>query len=135
MRIIKEKNITLLQGTPVTWQMMMDSGWDAPIPLRCLSGGEALPKTLALEILERSSELWNLYGPTETTVYSAIYQCEKEAVVSGPNIVSIGHPIDNTVIYILDEELQAKPFGLVGELYIGGLGVAKGYYGRDDLTQ
>ena len=135
LRIIKEKNITLLQGTPVTWQMMMDSGWDAPIPLRCLSGGEALPKTLALEILERSSELWNLYGPTETTVYSAIYQCEKEAVVSGPNIVSIGHPIDNTVIYILDEELQAKPFGLVGELYIGGLGVAKGYYGRDDLTQ
>lgn len=135
LRIINEHKITLLQGTPATWQMMLDSGWNSRIPLRCLSGGEALPKTLALEILNRGSELWNLYGPTETTVYSAIYQCDKEAILTGPNIVSIGHPIDNTAIYILDDNLQTMPFGLVGELYIGGQGVASGYHGREDLTQ
>src|SRR5690606_35313430 len=93
-----------------------------------LCGGEALPEALAEALLPRVGELWNLYGPTETTVWSTI-----ERVRSGDPI-TVGRPIANTTVYVLDEHMQPVPVGVPGELWIGGAGVAQGYLNRPELT-
>ena len=97
--------------------------------MKILCGGEALPRELADQLLARCGELWNMYGPTETTIWSTVYQ-----VRSGEGAISIGRPIANTQIYILDAHLQPVPIGVVGELYIGGDGLARGYFKRPELT-
>jgi len=78
----------------------------------------------------RGRELWNLYGPTETTIWSAAHR-----VRSGENPILIGRPIDNTRMYILNSDGQPVPAGVVGELYIGGNGVARAYWRRPELTE
>jgi len=92
--------------------------------------GEALPETLAREIYQQTSvrKLYNLYGPTEDTTYSTY------ALVPRTGEVTIGRPIANTQAYILDRHRQPVPIGVPGELYLAGDGLARGYYGRDDLT-
>jgi natural product biosynthesis luciferase-like monooxygenase protein len=91
-------------------------------------GGEALTPALASELKDKiSGELFNMYGPTETTVWSAIHQ------VQG-NECSIGKPVANTQLYVLDEQFQLVPVGVKGELFIGGEGVTRGYRSRPDLT-
>jgi thioesterase domain-containing protein/acyl carrier protein len=97
-----------------------------------LCGGEALSEGLAARLREKVKSLWNLYGPTETTVWSSCYQTGLEASTS--STVPVGRPIANTRMYLLDERYQLVPPGAVGELYIGGDGVARGYLNRDDLT-
>ena len=92
-------------------------------------GGEALPRELADRLLGCGRELWNVYGPTETTVWSTV-----ERVQPGQTAITIGRPIDNTEVYIVDKYLQLVPAGIPGELLIGGLGVAKGYLDRPELT-
>jgi amino acid adenylation domain-containing protein len=121
--------VTMMQATPATWRSMIDAGWQGSKGLKVLCGGEALPRDLADQLLERSGELWNMYGPTETTVWSTLYRVEAG---SGP--VSIGRPIANTQIYLVDTNLQPVPVGVAGELCIGGDGVARGYFGRPELT-
>jgi aryl carrier-like protein len=74
--------------------------------------------------------LWNLYGPTETTIWSTV--CK---IVPGPEPISIGRPVSNTQIYLLDGQLEPVPVGVPGELHIAGDGVARGYLGRADLTE
>ncbi|HJX27855.1 MAG TPA: amino acid adenylation domain-containing protein, partial [Thermoanaerobaculia bacterium] len=120
----------VMQATPATWRMLLDSGWTGDPGLRALCGGEALPRDLAAVLAGRTRELWNLYGPTETTVWSAAARLHPEE--SGP--VSIGRPIAETRIYLLDRTLETVPLGVPGELYIGGAGLARGYLGRPDLT-
>lgn len=127
--IIEDKNVSIMQATPSTWQMMLDSGWQKKYPLKVLSGGEALPKVLADQLLLRSEALWNMYGPTETTIWSTIKQ-----VLPADQVLSIGLPINNTLVYIVDEDGRAVPAGVAGEIYIGGDGVAEGYLNRADLT-
>jgi amino acid adenylation domain-containing protein len=125
------QRITLMQATPTTWQMLVNSGWSGNQNLRIFCGGEALPRSLARELLSRSSELWNLYGPTETTIWSCVERVDEQ----GESVtVPIGKPIANTCIYLLDAQQQPVPRGVAGELYIGGTGVARGYLNRDDLT-
>ncbi|MFN2173859.1 MAG: non-ribosomal peptide synthetase, partial [Candidatus Promineifilaceae bacterium] len=97
--------------------------------LKILCGGEAMPRDLADQLLEQSESVWNMYGPTETTVWSAVKRVEP-----GEGIVSIGRPIANTQIYILDNRMQPVPIGATGELYIGGDGLARGYLNRPELT-
>ena len=94
-----------------------------------LCGGEALPRDLADSLLDRSADVWNVYGPTETTIWSSATRLEKR---EGP--VPIGPPIANTQFYVLDERLQPVPVGVTGELYIGGAGLARGYWNRPELT-
>ena len=126
---IAESGATVMQATPASWRLLIDAGWQGKSDLKILCGGELLPPELAGELLTRGSELWNLYGPTETTVWSATQQIE---AVDGP--VSIGRPIDNTGIYILDAEMNPVPVGVDGELYIGGKGLAAGYLHQPELT-
>jgi|GEM_PF-273313 len=126
---IAEKDITIMQATPSTWRMMIDSGWNNIYDLKILCGGEALPKDLADNLVERSSELWNMYGPTETTIWSTVKHIRK-----GETMLTIGRPIQNTQIYILNEELEALAPGIEGEIFIGGEGLAAGYHNQPELT-
>ena len=118
-----------MQATPATWQMLIYSGWDQPIPLRAISTGEALPIVLAKNIMDRVLELWNMYGPTETTIWSAMKKVSKT-----DDVITIGHPIANTQLYIVDEQNRLVEPGKTGELCIAGEGVATGYWKRNDLT-
>lgn len=126
--ILDRQNITMMQATPSTWQMLIDSGWDKKLRLKMLSGGEALPQELVERLLKQGTELWNMYGPTETTIWSTI----KKITPGGQ--VTIGKPINNTSVYIMDEHGNLLPSGRSGEICIGGEGVAEGYLNRPELT-
>ena len=130
--VIEKHQITVIQATPATWRLLFASGWKGKEDLKILCGGEALNKTLALELLSSSQEVWNLYGPTETTIWSAAQKLEKKLEINEP--ITIGRPIANTQFYVLDEYMQPVPIGVPGELYIGGAGIARGYWQKPDLT-
>jgi amino acid adenylation domain-containing protein len=121
--------VTVMQATPATWRLLLTAGWQPGKPLKVLCGGEALPRGLANQLLDRAACVWNVYGPTETTVWSALHLVEGR---DGP--VPIGGPIANTQLYLLDDQFRPVPRGEVGELYIGGTGLARGYRNRPGLT-
>ncbi len=122
---------TVMQATPSLWRLLIDSGkWVRRGQYKLLCGGEALPRQLAQQLVERSAALWNMYGPTETTIWSSV----EHVSVNGEAYQTIGRPIANTQFYILDKSLQPVPVGVSGELYIGGAGVARGYLRRPELT-
>ncbi|MDL2410951.1 AMP-binding protein, partial [Rhizobium calliandrae] len=123
--------ISMMQATPATWRMLLNSGWQGTPDLNVLCGGEALHADLASS-LEGSKSLRNLYGPSETTIWSSSLLIEASS--GEPHNMPIGRPIANTRIYLLDGHGQPVPFGAVGELYIGGAGVARGYLNRPELT-
>ena len=123
---------TVMQATPATWRMLLAAGWRGSLGLKILCGGEALPRELATELLERGGSVWNLYGPTETTIWSALSRVKAGPKV--PALEPIGRPIANTALYILDRWLQPVPEGVRGDLYIGSEGVARGYLRRPALT-
>ena len=124
-----DNDISLLQATPATWRLMIQSGWTGKSDMKVLCGGEPMPSDLVQPLLERCSELWNMYGPTETTVWSAAFQ-----IKSADAPILIGKPIGNTQIYILDANGNEVPVGSEGEVFIGGAGVTLGYRNRPDLT-
>jgi amino acid adenylation domain-containing protein len=127
-RRVKEFSATVVQGTPSTWRMLINAGWEGSAEFKILCGGESLSRDLAQILLTRG-EVWNLYGPTETTIWSTIHKVKS---AEGP--VSIGRPIANTQIYIIDSHLQPAPIGVYGELCIGGDGLARGYLNNPVLT-
>lgn len=127
--ILEKNRITTMQATPSTWRLLLAAGWKGEERFKVLCGGEGFPKDLAHKLLGQCGEVWNMYGPTETTVWST---CKKLSL--DEDIITVGKPIDNTSVYILDKGLNLMPKGVVGELYIGGLGLAEGYYNRADLT-
>jgi amino acid adenylation domain-containing protein len=120
---------TVMQATPSTWRLLLESGWQGDERLTALCGGEALPADLARQLASRCAVLWNLYGPTETTIWSAVQRIEP-----GTASVSLGGPIANTEIHVLDEHLRPVRVGAAGELLIGGGGLARAYLGRPDQT-
>lgn len=122
---------THLQATASTWKAALTAGWKGDRKRCLVSTGEGLPRELAEQLLSRCRVLWNLYGPSETTIFSTAYRVE-----SAPGeLMRIGQPLPNTRIFILDEKMQPVPVGVVGELYIGGVGVARGYWQRPELTR
>ncbi len=127
--LLATSGATVLQATPSTWRMLMEADWPGAPGFRVLAGGEPLPRDLADALLPRVAELWNLYGPTETTIWSTV-----DKVVPGDAPISIGRPIANTQVHILDAALQLVPVGIDGEICIGGAGVASGYHERPTLT-
>jgi amino acid adenylation domain-containing protein len=125
---IDHHGITFLQATPVTWRLLLEAGWKGKADLQIVCTGEAMPRDLSEQLHPIVARLWNLYGPTETTIWSTGYLVRD----AGP--ILIGRPVANTQCYVLDENLQQVPVGVVGELYIGGDGLARGYRNRPDLT-
>jgi amino acid adenylation domain-containing protein len=120
---------TIMQATPVTWRILLGAGYRGAIKALC--GGEALAADLAEQMLAAGMELWNMYGPTETTIWSCV---ERIRDVAEGGAISIGRPIANTQAYVVDSHLQPVPLGVVGELFLGGEGLARGYRGRPDIT-
>ncbi|MBR8840828.1 MAG: amino acid adenylation domain-containing protein, partial [Stigonema ocellatum SAG 48.90 = DSM 106950] len=130
---IAKYQITTLQLVPSLLRMLLSEGLENCKSLhRVFCGGEALP----VELVERfnsklDAELYNLYGPTETTIDATFFSCKGG---NSQQIISIGKPIGNTKIYILDKQLQPVPVGVEGELYIGGAGLARGYLKKANLS-
>ncbi|MGW0468931.1 amino acid adenylation domain-containing protein [Streptomyces sp. NPDC003027] len=131
-RHLAEARPTLVQGTPALWQLLREAGWtpaEMPAGTRLLCGGEALPQDLADFLAAAGhAEVWNLYGPTETTIWSLV------APVRAGEPVTIGAPMWNTGVHLLDERLAPVADGEPGELYLSGDGLARGYHGRAALT-
>src|SRR5262249_50748220 len=121
---------TLMQATPVTWRLLLDSGWQGRPGFKLLCGGEAMPRELANRLLATGGELWNLYGPTETTIWSTIHRVDSRSG-SGP----IGKAIANTQLFVLDDNRELVADGSAGGLYIGGDGLARGYWNRPEITE
>lgn len=126
---LQKSKATIMQATPVTWNLLIDGEWTGSPGLKALCGGETLSPALANTLLDKGVTLWNMYGPTETTVWSTIHR-----VTPGNGPVPIGRPIANTQLYVLDPHQQPVPIGVPGELYIGGEGLSLGYCQRTDLT-
>src|ERR1019366_164594 len=126
--LIERHGVTMMQGTPATWRLMVSAGFAAREGLTMLCGGEALPRGLAAELSRASGALWNVYGPTETTIWSLVSR------VPSSGVIPIGRAIGNTQAYVLDGQQEPLPAGVEGELYVGGAGVARGYLGRSELT-
>lgn len=127
--LIESHNITLMQGTPASWRLLYSSGWQGKKSLTCLVGGEALPQQLALQLLQDHHALWNMYGPTETTIWSSIKQIQSDGHIT------IGNPIHNTQLLVLNDNNQLARFGAKGQLAIAGDGLALGYRYRPELNQ
>jgi acyl-CoA synthetase (AMP-forming)/AMP-acid ligase II len=128
VRLLDDHGATVMQATPVTWRILVESGWTPANHFKALVGGEALPRDLADRLLACGVELWNMYGPTETTVWST---CGR--IIDTTRGISIGRPIANTAIRILDRNVLC-PVGVPGEICIGGAGVTLGYFNRPELT-
>jgi amino acid adenylation domain-containing protein len=120
---------TLMQATPTLWRMLVEAGFSSHAGLKMISAGEALPRDLADRLLAGGGRLWNLYGPTEAAIYSSGGE-----ILAGNDGVTIGRPLANTQLYVLDDRDGIAPPGVVGNLFIGGDGLAKGYFDRSDLT-
>ncbi len=135
LQLMRNSAATVMQATPSTWQMLLHAGWRQSLALRLFSAGEALPTHLADRLLRLGSEVWNLYGPTETTIHSAVQELGPQARqdLQGTS-EAVGRPVANTRIFILDRHFQLVPQGAVGEVFIGGAGLATAYLNRPALT-
>jgi amino acid adenylation domain-containing protein len=127
--LLDRRQATVMQATPVTWRLLLEAGWIPEPGFKSLVGGEALPRDLADQLLACGVELWNMYGPTETTVWST---CAR--ITDTSNGITIGKPIANTTVRLLDARRNLSPIGVPGELCIGGAGVALGYWNRPELS-
>ena len=132
--LIKASSATVMQATPTTWRLLLEAGWRGVPGFRALVGGEALPPDLAIQLRECCTEVWNMYGPTETTVWSTCWKVQPPVTGNPALEISIGRPIANTTVWVLDEQRQLCPIGVPGELWIGGEGVTLGYLNRPELT-
>jgi amino acid adenylation domain-containing protein len=127
--LIDDSGATVMQATPSTWRMLLDDGWTPRRGMRIVIGGEAVPADIAARLRDVMDEVWNFYGPTETTVWSTCWRVGEVG-----STVPVGTPIANTTILIADRAGNPAPAGALGELCIGGAGVARGYLHRPELT-
>ncbi|EDW1774770.1 amino acid adenylation domain-containing protein, partial [Salmonella enterica subsp. diarizonae] len=128
-RLVAHRDVTFMQATPSTWRMMLEAGWQGSPQLTALCGGEALDRELCNRLVCATRRFWNMYGPTETTVWST---CQRIEDVDTP--ISIGTPVAETTVRILNGQGLLQPVGVAGELYIGGAGLARGYLWQPELT-
>jgi amino acid adenylation domain-containing protein len=131
--LLEDSHATVMQGTPSSWRLLIDAGWTGSTEFKALCGGEPMAPDLATALLARCGSLWNVYGPTETTVWSTCARVVQAPGAQAPDI-HIGRPIGNTSVWILDAHGELCPFGVPGEICIGGEGVTKGYLNRPELT-
>jgi len=129
LRKLIENGVTIIYATPYHYKMLMEAGWKGDKSLNMISTAEALPPNIAKILFNLCEKLWNFYGPTETTVFATGYQLRED-----DPCITIGYPVKNATVYILDENRQKVENGVKGEIYIGGKGVARGYLNRPELT-
>jgi amino acid adenylation domain-containing protein len=127
-RKIKKSGPTVMHAPPSAWRRLIDAGWKGSKNLKILSGRERLPQDLGGELLTRCGELWNMFGTLETTFWSAA-----QKITATDQCGLLGRPVAHSRMYVLDDRLQQLPIGAAGNLYIGGPGVANGYWKRPDL--
>ena len=127
--LLTEERVTFMQATPATWRLLLEAHWSGAPHFVACCGGDVLTADLARSLVARVGALWNLYGPTETTVWSTLGRIE-----TGVDLVTIGRPTANTQVYILDRAGAPTPVGVPGEIWIGGAGVASGYWRNPELT-
>jgi arthrofactin-type cyclic lipopeptide synthetase C len=132
-RTIADRQVTIAQFVPSLLRLVLqEHEGSEPLCSFLFSGGEPLDAELAARARECARHAFvNLYGPTEATVDSITWRCAEDSV---PQVVPIGRPIDNARVYILDRRGLPVPIGAVGEIHIGGAGVARGYWNRPELT-
>ena len=128
-QFIASHSVSLMQDA-FFWHQVAQQYAETTLPVRALCGGEAVPHAVARWLSENTERAWNVYGPTETTVWSTA-----DELLHGVDSVTIGRPLANTQCFILDERRRLLPPGVIGEMYISGLGVARGYYGNARQTQ
>lgn len=135
---IARHGVTTLQCVPTLLQALLDTEelHECTTLRQIFSGGEALSKPLAIGCIEAlpACTLVNLYGPTECTINTSAFTVDPRTVHDGADAIAIGAPVHNTRYYILDEHRSPVGVGEVGELYIGGVQLARGYVQRPDLT-
>jgi amino acid adenylation domain-containing protein len=129
IKALSEHRINLLQATPATWRLLLESRWFGQKDLTALCGGEALPRDLARELISRTRALWNVYGPTEATVWATASR-----IVDADAPITIGRVLPQYEAYILDDQKRPLPTGVIGSLYLGGPALARAYRNRPDLT-
>lgn len=127
--LINSVQPTIMQATPATWSLLFKVGWENTFDTKILCGGEPLTKSLKEHFTNYSSEAWNMFGPTETTIWSSIKRIEKDKPIT------IGKPIANTELFVLDDKMNRVHAGIKGELYISGHGLALGYLNKPELTE
>ncbi|SMC96263.1 non-ribosomal peptide synthetase [Pedobacter africanus] len=127
--LIEKQNVSIVQATPSSWRILVEAGLKPNSRLRAFCGGEQFPADLAGCMLDLCDAVWNMYGPTETTVYSIIKQLQKDS-----KSTTIGKPINNTQVYLLDAYGHPVNDGVPGEICIAGAGLARGYLNRPELT-
>lgn len=133
VQLMAQQQIMIADFVPAMLQLILEQpGLEACQSLRYITcGGEALPKKLSDRFFSRLSgvELHNCYGPTEVSIDATSWVCQPHS-----EVISIGRPIANQQIYILDNYLQPVPIGVPGELYVGGAGLSRGYLNRPETT-
>jgi len=127
-KLVQSHGVDVVQATPTSLRMLVDSGWQPAAGLTVVSGGEPLPMDLAEALLARDVQLYNMYGPTEATIYCSGTQ------VTNAQRITIGSPLPNMALYVIDDSGNLLPEGVFGEIYIGGAGLANGYVSKPELT-
>ncbi|EGD84579.1 hypothetical protein H112_08292 [Trichophyton rubrum D6] len=128
LELMRRHHVTILQATPATWTMLLESGWKRdPRLSKIICGGEPLTRQLADRLLAAADSVWNVYGPSETT-YGSVGRV-------GEGDIVVGKPVVNGRIYVLDDNLSPAPIGCEGEIYIGGGSVSNGYRNNAELTR
>ncbi|WP_155754966.1 non-ribosomal peptide synthetase [Burkholderia thailandensis] len=128
MEAIAERRPTIMQITPTACAMLFEAGWRNAERVALLCGAEPLTETVRRRLAETGTRAWNMYGPTETTVWSTM------APIAADRPITLGAPLANTRVYIVDGQDRLLPPGLYGEMVIAGDGVARGYLGRPELS-
>ncbi len=126
--LLRVTRATAMQATPTLWHTLVSTHPDALKRVHALTGGEAVSPPLAADLRRAARLLTNVYGPTETTIYST------SAELDGTGTPPIGSSLAGNRTYVLDGALQLVPDGVIGELYIGGASLARGYHDRFGMT-
>lgn len=138
LNLINQNQISHLLSLPSLYSLILEQATQQELDsLRtAIVAGESCPPILVIRHLEKLTQtsLFNEYGPTEATVWSSVYHCCSPEIATSVSLVSIGSPIANAQIYLLDRNLHPVPLGVPGEIYIGGDGLARGYLNYPDLT-
>jgi amino acid adenylation domain-containing protein len=130
MEQVRASAATVIFATPTMFRLLLEEGWQGDARMQLISGGEILPLSLAQSLASMCRVLWNQYGPSETAICATRAKIESDVTK-----ITIGYPLPNVTIHLLDAQLRLVPQGEVGEIYIGGAGVGLGYLNRPDLNR